>query len=77
MPLDDNYQAKWDAETLAEAATIQADPARLAAASAEAGKMVTEAEAKAEGLKNIQKKIYDHPSSVSDREAREAAKKSA
>jgi len=77
MPLDDDYNAQWDAQTLAEAAVINGNPARLAAASSAAGRMITEAEAKAEGLKSIQKKIYDHPSSNSDREAREAAKKSA
>lgn len=74
---DKLFNPEWDAQTLAEAAAINENPARLAAASEAAGEMIDEAEAKAQALKGIQKKLYGHPSSVAAREERETGKKSA
>ena len=70
------FNAEWDAQTLAEAAAINDNPARLAAASVAAGQLITEAEAKAEALKGIQTKIYNHATSEQDRAERAKGSKS-
>lgn len=41
-PSSDNWQARQDAEAIAQAAAIKADPARRSAAAKEAGKMANE-----------------------------------
>ena len=65
------FDARYDAQTLAEASAISADPSRLAAAESAAKQLKIEAEAKVEDLANVAGEIYDHPSSVRAREKRE------
>ena len=52
---DAEWRAQSDAETLARAAEIKADKARMAKASAAAKKMVDEAAARAKAMKQIAK----------------------
>ena len=64
------FDARSDAQSLAEAASINSDPSRLVAAQAAAAELKAEAEAKVRDLSKITKDIYDHPSSRRDRETR-------
>ena len=69
MP-DQEFDAEYDAHMLSEAAKIQADPTRLIAAQGAATRLKKEKEAEAEALGKVGKDIYDHPTSVADRENR-------
>lgn len=71
------FNPDWDAQTLAEAAAINADKARLAAATVAAQELKSEALARAEALDKVSTKIYDHPTSVRTREELKAAQKRA
>jgi hypothetical protein len=51
--IDDEHRAQWDAETLAEAKTIESDPNRLNAAKQAAGKMAKEQEERANNMKKV------------------------
>lgn len=62
------FNPEWDAQTLAEAAAINANSARLAAASAAAGQLKIDAEKKAEAFAKVGTKVYDHPTSIRARE---------
>ena len=64
------FNPDWDAQTLAEAAAISANPSRLAAASTAAARIKEEAIAKAVEMEKIQTDVYNHPSSVKAREDR-------
>jgi hypothetical protein len=54
-PSDDEWMARDDANTLARAAEIKADKARMAKAAKAAQKMVDDAQVKARALKRIAK----------------------
>lgn len=65
---NDLFNSEWDAQTLAEAAAINSNTARLAAAVVAAQQLKKDALKKAEDLDKIQTQIYTHPSSVKARE---------
>ncbi len=71
------FDPRWDAQTLAEAAAIEADTSRLAAAQSAAEELRKEAEAQEEKLSHIAEHTYNHPSSVRDREQRKERKQPA
>lgn len=52
---EDNWRARDDAETIARAAAIKADPGRRAAAAKEAGKMADERGAQVRALRGLAK----------------------
>jgi hypothetical protein len=53
-PLSDmDYEAKWDAQTLAQAETIRADPNRLNNAKTAAQRMASEQEENAKAMKKV------------------------
>jgi hypothetical protein len=65
-----SYDSQWDAQILADAAVINADTSRLAAAKMAAGKLKEQAKAKLEAFDKISLKVYDHPSSERARQER-------
>ena len=71
------FDPRYDAQMLAEAAAINSDPQRLVAAQGAAQLLKEEAEAKAADLDRIAIGVYDHPSSVAAREERKSAASSA
>lgn len=50
---DKEYQAQWDAETLATAEEIKADAGRLKAAEAKAAKMAEDKQEQAKAMKKV------------------------
>ena len=66
------FDPRYDAQTLAEAAAINSSAERLAAAQAAAEDLKREAEAKVRDLGEVTKEVYDHPSSRRERETRTA-----
>lgn len=48
-----DHRPQWDAETLAEAKTIEEDPSRLNAAKIEAGKMAKDQQKRANNMKKV------------------------
>ena len=58
---DAEYQAQWDAETLAGAEEIKADEARLKAAQARAATMAEEKEEQAKAMSKVADKATGSP----------------
>lgn len=70
MKPEPQYDPKWDAQTLAEAAAINVNKTRLDAARRAAVGLEAEAEARLALYKGLSKHIYDHPDSEKAREDR-------
>jgi len=68
--LTNTNEPEWDARILADAAKINADPSRLAAARDAAHKLLKDNEIETLALKGIAGHIYDHDTSVEARKAR-------
>lgn len=56
-------EAEWDAQTIASAAVITADPQRLKAAKSAAKELHRDKDAEADGLKKLVDGFYDHKDS--------------
>lgn len=65
-PVDD-YQAEWDADTLANAAAIEADPTRFAAAGKAAAAKLPEQQAKTKALSRVAKKATKRATKATSR----------
>ncbi len=68
---DKKWEAENDARTVAEAAVITADPARLAAAKKVGKPMAKDKEEEVKALKGLVDGVYDHKDSKEHRKAKD------
>lgn len=61
MKSDKEYQAEWDAQTLADAKQIESDKTRMNAAAKAANTMAIEAQKRAQALQKIKKPTTKKP----------------
>ena len=74
MPLNDN-NARWDAETLAEAKTIESNPIRFNAAKIAAGRMAADQQERTNNLKKVSGSKKDTSASTNPRKQTSMAPK--
>ena len=70
IPPTNQFDAEYDARTLAEAKVIENDKARLTAARTAANKLAKDAMVQVETYTGLAKSTYDHPDSVKARKER-------